>query len=154
MNTRKLFLILSAVLSGISALIPFYFVSCDGISNGVEVSGESAISLIKTFSGIAILITAAAIIVSVLFIKQKLGYIISSILNVACSVWGLLFMLSAPVDMNTPLETLQKLDPSFSSMEALGITDVSNGPGMYFVIAAMICVLVTMLLLFVYKEEE
>lgn len=154
MNTRKLFLILSAVLSGISALIPFYFVMCDGISNGVEVSGESAISLIKTFSGIAILITAAAIIVSVLFIKQKLGYIIASLLNVACSVWGLLFMLNTPVDMNTPLETLQKLDPSFSSMEALGITEASTGPGMYFVIAAMICVLVTMLLLFVYKEED
>ena len=154
MNTRKLVLMLSAVLAGISALIPFYFISCDGISNGVEVSGESAISLIKTFSGIAILITAAAIIVSVLFIKQKRGYVISSLLNVACSVWGLLVMLNTPVDMNTPLETLQKLDPSFSSMEALGITEASTGPGMYFVIAAMICVLVTMLLLFVYKEEE
>ena len=154
MNTRKLFLILATVFSCISVLIPFYFVTCDGISNGVEVSGESGLSLIKTFSGIAILITAAAIIVSVLFIKQKLGYVISALLNVACSLWGVIFMLNNPVDMNTSLETLRKLDPSFSTMEALGITEVSNGPGMYFVIAAMIIVLVTMLLLFVYKEEE
>ena len=153
MNTRKLFVILSAVFSCISVLIPFYTVSCDGISNGVEVTGTSFLSLVKTFSGIAILVSAAAIIISVIFIKKKIGYAVTALLNVACSVWGLLFMLNNPVDLNTSVETLRKLDPSFSTMEALVIREVSNGPGMYFVIAAMILVLISMFLLFIYKED-
>lgn len=153
MNTRKLFFILSAVFSCISVLIPFYTVSCDGISNGVEVRGSSGLSLVKTLSGIAILISAAAIIISVIFIKKKIGYAITALLNVACSVWGLLFMLNNPVNLNTSVETLRKLDPSFSTMEALGILEVSGGPSMYFVIAAIIMVLVSMFLLFIHKED-
>lgn len=153
MNTRKLLFILAAVFSCISVLIPFYTVSCDGISNGVEVRGSSGLSLVKTLSGIAILISAAAIIISVIFIKKKIGYAVTALLNVASSVWGLLFMLNNPVNLNTSVETLRKLDPSFSTMEALGILEVSGGPGMYFVIAAMIMVLVSMFLLFIYKED-
>ena len=153
MNTRKLLFILAAVFSCISVLIPFYTVSCDGISNGVEVRGSSGLSLVKTLSGIAILISAAAIIISVIFIKKKIGYAVTALLNVASSVWGLLFMLNNPVNLNTSVETLRKLDPSFSTMEALGILEVSGGPGMYFVIAAIIMVLVSMFLLFIYKED-
>lgn len=153
MNTRKLLFILAAVFSCISVLIPFYTVSCDGISNGVEVRGSSGLSLVKTLSGIAILISAAAIIISVIFIKKKIGYAVTALLNVASSVWGLLFMLNNPVNLNTSVETLRKLDPSFSTMEALRIQEVSGGPGMYFVIAAMIMVLVSMFLLFIYKED-
>ena len=153
MNTRKLLFILAAVFSCISVLIPFYTVSCDGISNGVEVRGSSGLSLVKTLSGIAILISAAAIIISVIFIKKKIGYAVTALLNVASSVWGLLFMLNNPVNLNTSVETLRKLDPSFSTMEALGILEVSGGPGMYFVIVAMIMVLVSMFLLFIYKED-
>lgn len=62
-------------------------------------------------------------------------------------------MLNNPVDLNTSVETLRKLDPSFSTMEALVIREVSNGPGMYFVIAAMILVLISMFLLFIYKDD-
>ena len=89
MNTRKLFVILSAVFSCISVLIPFYTVSCDGISNGVEVTGTSFLSLVKTFSGIAILVSAAAIIISVIFIKKKIGY-------AAVTIYVIVFFIVKP----------------------------------------------------------
>ena len=154
MNTRKLLFIIAALFSCISVLIPFYSVRCEGISNGVVVEGTVGLSLIKTFSGIAILISAVAIIVSVVFIKKKAGYMITALLNAACSIWGLLFMLNNPVDMNTSLETLRKLDPSFSTMEAMGILEAGKGIGSIFVIASIIIVLITMFVLYISKDEE
>lgn len=154
MNTRKLLFIIAAIFSCISVLIPFYSVRCEGISNGVVVEGSDGLSLIKTFSGIAILVSAVAIIVSVVFIKKKAGYMITAILNVACSIWGLLYMLNNPVDVNSSLDTLRKLDPSFSTFEGVAILEAGNGIGSIFVIASIIIVLVTMFALYISKDED
>lgn len=154
MNTRKLLFIFAAAFSCISVLIPFYSVRCEGISNGVIVEGAEGLSLVKTFSGIAILVTAVAIIVSVIFIKKKLGYAITALLNVGCSIWGLLFMFNNPVDVNTPLSTLQKLDPSFSTFEGIAILEANKGIGSIFVIVSIILVLITMFALYISNDEN
>ena len=154
MNTRKLLLILAAVFSCISVFIPFYSVRCEGYANGVPVEGTSWLSLIKTFSGIAVLISAVLIIVSVIFIKKKTGYLTTALINAACSVWGIFFMLNNPVDINASLETLRKLDTFYYTMKSVGILEAYNGPGFFFVLAAMIFVLVTMFLLYVGEGEK
>ena len=154
MNTRKLLFIIAAVFSCISVFIPFYSVRCEGYSNGVPVEGTSQLSLVKTFSGIAILISAVLIIVSVIFIKKKTGYLITSLVNVSCSVWGLFFMLNNPVDINASLETLRKLDSFYYTMKSVGVLEAYNGPGFFFVMAAIISVLATMFLLYVSEDEK
>lgn len=154
MNKRKLFLILAAVFSCISTFIPYFVVDCDGIVNGVEVSGSSALMLIKNASGIAMLITAALIIVTAFFVKQKAGFVISAFLNVACSCWGLFVIADAKVYPGMDLDVLRRLDFSFSSMEVMVITDVLRGPGFFFVVVSVILILVTAFLYYIQREEQ
>ena len=153
MDKRKLFLILAAVFSCISTFIPYFAVDCDGIVNGVEVSGSSALMLIKNASGIAMAITAVLIIAAVFLIKHKAGYVIAALLNVACTCWGLFVIAGAKVSPDMDPDVLRRLDFSFSSMEAIAITNVSQGPAFFFVIASVVLILVTTFLYYIGNDE-
>ena len=153
MDKKKLFLIFAAVFSFISTFIPYYVVDCDGIVNGVVVRGSSSIMLLKNPSGIAMLVTAVFIIIAVLFIKNKTGFVVAAFLNVASSIWGLFVIADTTVTPDMDLETLRRLDFSFSSMEAIEISDVLQGPAFFFVIFSVVLILVATFLYYIAKED-
>ena len=153
MDKKKLFLILAAVFSCICTFVPYYVVDCDGIVNGVVVQGSSSIMLLKNPSGIAMLATAVFIIIAVLFIKNKFGFVFAAFLNVASSIWGLFVIAETTVTPDMDLEALRRLDFSFSSMEAIEINDVLNGPAFFFVIFSIVFILVTTFLYYIKRED-
>ncbi len=153
MDKRKLFLILAAVFSCICTFIPYYVVDCDGIVNGVVVEGSSPLMLIKNISGIAMLVTAVFLIIAVLFIKSKIGFVAAAFLNVASSIWGLFVIAETTVTPDMNLDVLRRLDFSFSSMEAIVIKDISKGPAFFFVIFSVVFILVTTFLYYIKKED-
>lgn len=153
MDKRKLLLILAAVFSSICTFIPYYVVDCEGIVNGVVVQGSSPLMLIKNLSGIAMLVTAVFLIIAVLFIKSKIGFVLAAFLNVASSIWGLFVIAGTTVTPDMDLEVLRRLDFSFSSMEAIVINNVSKGPAFFFVIFSVVFILVTAFLYYI-KEED
>ena len=99
------------------------------------------------------LVTAVFLIIAVLFIKSKIGFVLAAFLNVACSIWGLFVIAETTITPDMDLEVLRRLDFSFSSMEAIVIKDISKGPAFFFVIFSVVVILVTTVLYYIKRED-
>lgn len=99
------------------------------------------------------LVTAVFLIIAVLFIKSKIGFVVAAFLNVACSIWGLFVIAETTVTPDMDLDVLRRLDFSFSSMEAIVIKDISKGPAFFFVIFSVVFILVTTVLYYIKRED-
>ena len=143
MNVRKVFLILACLCSGLSAFLPYYTVTLDGVINGQPINQSATATLFPQFYGIVIVVSAVLIILFTLAGIKK-GYVITSLVNVGASLWGL-FTMTMQQDSDTAvLRITGKFVDAFSNNSNYNL-DVKDGPGFFMLIFSAVLVLVLMI---------
>ena len=143
MNVRKVFLILASLCSGISAFLPYYTVTATGIINGRSIDDKAVATLFPQFYGIVLVLSAVMIILFTLAGIKK-GYVISSLVNVGASLWGL-FTMTLQQDSDTAvLKITGQFVDALSSKSDYSI-DIQDGPGFFMLIFSAVLVLVLMI---------
>lgn len=139
MNVRKIALYIACILSGVSAFLPFYFVQVDGKT--VE---DGALSIMPSFYGIGIVVTAVLTIGFALFGMSK-GYIITSLINAGCSFYS---CYQAYVGKETAMYSLRmadKFQSAFTGVQTESLNfEIVTGPGFVLLILAAVLVLLMM----------
>ena len=143
MNVRKVFLILACLSSGLSAFLPYYTVTVNGVFNGKPVNESATATLFPQFYGIVIVVSAVLIILFTLSGIKK-GYVITSLVNIGASLWGL-FTMTLQQDSDTAvLRITGNFVNALSNNSDYKLT-VTDGPGFFMLIFSAVLVLVLMI---------
>ena len=148
MSKRRKLFILAAILSGISVFLPLYYIQGMGVVLDIPKDYVQPVPLIPTISGILALIAAILIVVFAVM-KNKIGYVISTIADFLISMIGL-------IDMSQRAASDPELlfDQIGNAMNRYSIEEVRTGPGFFIMIVTSIFVLGMMIFNLMEKEEE
>ena len=137
MNVRKIFLIIACLFSGVSVFVPLYFLQLNG-----ETVEDGAVSLMPSYYGIAILVTAV-LIIGFAVVGLKKGYIITSLINVGLSLYATFNAMINKESAAAIVKVTGRFISVLDSSKTYNYT-VVDGPGSFLLIFSAILVLVTM----------
>lgn len=139
MSVRKIGLIVACILSGVSAFLPYYLVQLGG-----QTIEDGALTIMPSFYGIGIVVTAILTIGFAMFSMRK-GYIITSLINIGCSFYS---CYKAYIGKETAMYSLRMADKIQSAFAGgdpqITNVDIVTGPGFILVIVAAVLVLLMM----------
>lgn len=146
MNVRKIFLIIACLFSGVSVFVPLYFLQLNG-----ETVEDGAISLMPSYYGIAILVTAV-LIIGFAVVGLKKGYIITSLINVGLSLYATFNAMINKESAAAIVKATGRFISALDSSKTYNYT-VVDGAGSFLLIFSAIFVLVTMFWNFANRED-
>lgn len=153
LKTRKILFVIAAFFSLISALLPFFIVTHQGMTvNGFPVTDDTTISLSHCYYGLGILLTAALAAIFALSGK-RIGYAVSTVTNVIFSIWGFFDMMNYKVTDNGIIDISGAYYSALSGLKYNTIIEVKNGAGFYLLIFSVVFLLVMMLINFAKGED-
>jgi len=148
MSKRRKLFILAAILSCISVFLPLYYIEGEGVVLDIPKDYVQPVPLIPTIAGILVLIAAILVVVFAVM-KNKIGYVISTIAVFLISMIGL-------VDMSQRAAADPELlfDQIGNAMNHYSIEEVRTGPGFFIMIVTSVFILGMMIFNLLEKEEE
>jgi len=136
MNVRKIFLMFACIFSGVSVFLPFYYVKLNG-----ELVKDGAISLMPSYYGIAVLVTAI-LIIGFAFVGLKKGYIITCLVNVGVSIYGVIY---TSINKESAAAIMKSTGELIGSVAGRTYNyTVDSGPGFFMLLFSAILVLIMM----------
>ncbi len=139
MNVKKLFLIVAAVISGITLFMPLYFLKGEGIVLNIPKEYNLPVPLMPTVYGFAILICAILIVIFTIT-GIKPGYIIASLVDSLLSIITVIIMSDKA--HKDPALLFEQVG---NAMSDYIIDEVRTGPAFYIIILAAVLVLGAMM---------